>query len=66
MLRISVAIVAVLALMGPPTNAAAQSQKTSAGCYNAATCEAECSRSAVGKNCHKACEHAQATKPAYK
>jgi hypothetical protein len=43
MLRISAVIIAVLALMGAPTIAAAQSQKTSGGCYNAATCEVECS-----------------------
>jgi hypothetical protein len=68
MLRISAVIVAVLALMGAPTIAAAQSQKAAGttGCYNSATCEVECRRSAVGKDCAKVCQRAAATKPACK
>jgi hypothetical protein len=67
MLRVSAIIIAVVALIGAPTVAAAQSQKTSGtGCYNAATCDVECRRSNIGKNCEKACANARATKPACK
>jgi hypothetical protein len=65
MVRIAAVILAVLALMGTHTIATAQ-KSSSSGCYNAATCETDCSKSAVGKNCHKACAHRQATQPACK
>jgi hypothetical protein len=67
MLRISAVIIAVLALMGAPTIAAPQSQKTFGTCYNSATCEVECAKSSpIGKNCAKTCQRIAATKPACK
>jgi hypothetical protein len=61
------AFIAALTLIGTiiPTGAFAQAQTKSAQqCYNAQTCETNCRRNGVGKDCAKACAHQASTRPA--
>jgi hypothetical protein len=63
-------IIAALSIAGTGafgvSTASAQTKSTQKGCYNAQTCDTECRRSAVGKNCTKVCARQAATLPACK
>jgi len=60
MLRIS-AVIAVLTLTGTVGTFAQAQTKSAQQCYNAQTCETNCRRNAVGKNCAKTCAHKAST-----
>ena len=65
MLRIS-AVIAVLTLTGTVGSFAQAQTKSQQQCYNSQTCETNCGRNAVGKNCAKTCAHKAATLPSCK
>jgi hypothetical protein len=67
MLRNSTVLIAVLTLIVIGASPAkAQTKSAQKQCYNAQTCETECRRTAVGKNCAKTCSHKAAMLPACK
>jgi hypothetical protein len=67
MLRISVSIFVVQALiMGTSTIVAAQSKTPLATCYNAEKCNANCFNSGWKRNCNKVCDHQRWKLPACK